>query len=517
MSDVLRIIDRFKLTGGRTIYLVKNYLHSPICIGDLFFDLRGNRFKVEGIEMVRRCPEGTRFEDLPLGLCFELVDGVDAEGNILVRSLQDISFLFCSHPFYTNRVDESFEAEYQAAGLDHPCALFSLEDLEKDKLSLYGEDISGLTIYRGWMLKPDLYRTLYNELEEKGILLINTPEEYERYHLLPGWYDDFKEDTPRSVWESNGTVGSAMKLAKGMEGPFVVKDYVKSRKHEWYDACFIRNISDRKNAETILRNFIDRQGEDLVGGVVLRKFERLTSIGFHEKSGMPLSEEYRVFVYAGSIMIADNYWKTEKKVRFSEEEHRWLGSVVGRIKSNFVTIDLARREDDKLIIMELGDGQVSGLQQIDPNAFYRSFSPQTIHCDDIPIETAFPEGTVILAGDPMPGTGVEEMEEIIAQISTTRELVDTYVSVHNKFWFIEDDLYDHEVGTEAYEQVRSIVDAWRGMWLDLERRVMETAEREGLLAERRPDTGTIKQLEAFMEKYGYRDGRGWWVESHEPE
>ena len=112
---------------------------------------------------------------------------------------------------------------------------------------------------------------------------------------------------------------------------------------------------------------------------------------------------------------------------------------------------------------------------------------------------------------------IEEMKNIIPQISTTQELVDVYARVHNKFWFIEDDLYDYEVWTEAYERVRSIVDGWRGLMSDLERRVMETAEQEGLLAERRPDAGTIKRLETFMKKYGYRDGRGWWVESNDPE
>ena len=35
-----------------------------------------------------------------------------------------------------------------------------------------------------------------------------------------------------------------MLKAKQLNGPYIVKDYVKSRKHEWYDACFIKNISD---------------------------------------------------------------------------------------------------------------------------------------------------------------------------------------------------------------------------------------------------------------------------------
>ena len=60
--------------------------------------------------------------------------------------------------------------------------------------------------------------------------------------------------------------------AKQLNGPYIVKDYVKSRKHEWYDACFIKNISDIANTTRVIRNFVERQGDSLVGGIVLRKF-----------------------------------------------------------------------------------------------------------------------------------------------------------------------------------------------------------------------------------------------------
>lgn len=424
MTDVFRILDRFKITGRGTVYTVKNYSHSNIRIGDILYDLQSNRFKVKGIEMFRRIPNGMDIEDMPLGLMFELMDGAEAEGNMLVRSLEDVSFIFCNHPLYPKRVDEDYEEEFQAAGLEHACALFSYENIEMGKLSLYGEDISGLTIYRGWMMKPELYRSFYNKLEAKGIILINTPEEYNKYHMLPGWYD----------------------------------------------ACFTNNIADKKNAERIIKNFVERQGSDLVGGVVLRQFEKLKSIGFHEKSGMPISEEYRVFVFAGRVMI-----------------------------------------------MELGDGQVSGLQQIKANDFYRAFNPDVLRMPDELIEDAIPEGAVILAGDPMPDMSVEKMQQIISSIATTQELVNAYVNVHNKFWFIEDDLYDYDEGTAEYERVRSIVDAWGDMMDELDKRVMDTAAAEGLLAERQPNSGTVKQLEAFMDKYGYRDGCGWWVQKKEPD
>lgn len=168
-------------------------------------------------------------------------------------------------------------------------------------------------------------------------------------------------------------MSAIMEKGAVLEGGYIVKDYVKSRKHEWYDACYIPNIRDKVNAQKVISNFAERQGDTLVGGIVLRKYEKLRQIGFHDKSGMPISEEYRAFVFAGKIRIVDNYWKKDSGMNLSEEELRWLDGISAKIRSNFVTIDLARREDGTLIIMELGDGQVSGLQEIQAKDFYEAF------------------------------------------------------------------------------------------------------------------------------------------------
>ena len=197
----------------------------------------------------------------------------------------------------------------------------------------------------------------------------------------------------------------------------------------------------------------------------------------------------------------------KEDVKLSDSEISWIESIAKKIRSNFATVDIARKADGELVIMELGDGQVSGLQQIDEKVFYQSFDSE----EGIPVEEFFPEGTVILSGNPMPDKTAEQMQLEIEQISNTQELVDAYVLVHNKFWYIEDDLYDYEEGTEDYIRVRDNVEAWGEMMDLLDDRVMSTAKEEGLLAERQPDSGTIKQFEEFMKKYGYRDGRGWWV------
>lgn len=377
MGDILRIIDRFRITGRGIVYTVKINKDACIRMGDILSDLKENRFEVSGIEMSRRkMSEGKTLEDMPLGLMFKQLDGVEVFGNILVRDLENINFIFCNHPLYQRKVDEDYEDEYQEAGLHHSCALFSYEDMERGKLSLFGEEITGLTIYRGWMMKPEMYSGFYKLLEQKGIYLINTPEEYERYHTLPGWYDDFAEETAQSVWENEENIENILLKVKQLNGPYIVKDYVKSRKHEWYDACFIKNISDIANTTRVIRNFVERQGDSLVGGIVLRKFMDLHQIGFHERSGMPISEEYRIFVYAGKILIMDNYWTEKDDVRLSDDEIRWIECIAKKVRSNFVTIDIARKDDGKLMIMEFGDGQVSGLQQIEAKDFYQSFEQE---------------------------------------------------------------------------------------------------------------------------------------------
>lgn len=293
-----------------------------------------------------------------------------------LETAKNLKFIFCSHPLNKKSVDEDYMEEYQAAGLNHSCALFSYEDLEVGKLSLYGEDIKGLTIYRGWMMSPNMYENFYNLLLERGIQLINTPKEYAKYHLLPGWYKDFESSIPFSIWSESKNIEDALRLTDGLEGAFIIKDYVKSRKHEWYDACFIKDIRDKENTERVINNFINRQGSNLEGGVVLRKFESLRSIGNHKDSGMPISEEYRIFVFKGEVLIADNYWNDSGELNITEDEYTLIESIISKIESSFITIDLARKTDGNLIVMEMGDGQVSGLQQMDEYEFYGSFQNQ---------------------------------------------------------------------------------------------------------------------------------------------
>ncbi len=507
MADILRVIDKFKTSFG-FIYMIESQSlgNSKISVGDILYDLQGNRFKVKGIEMFRAFIDMDP-EKIPIGILAGLLDGVELEGYILSHEKIDLHFIYCNHPLYPNQVDEDYRDEYQTAGLNYPCGLFSYEDLLEGKLSLYGEEISGLTIYRGWMMKPEMYKTFYEKLEEQGIILINTPEQYERYHTLPGWYDTFKDETAESVWEDKGTIESALHLTLGLKGSYIVKDYVKSRKHEWYDACFIKNIADTSDVKRVVENFIERQGKDLLGGVVYRKFVTLKQIGYHEKSGMPISEEYRVFVYAGRVMVIENYWQKDNVTKINDDEFLWIFELIEKIRSNFVTIDLARRDDGKLIVMELGDGQVSGLQEINPERFYPTFDPDFADESTI-IEFGFEPGTVIMGGDPAPRLTIDEVQSISSNIKSEQELADIFAKVDNKTWWIGSDLDDFEEETEEYQKTRQEFDDWAYEEHKLREKIFRILRSEGIEI---PEFGYRPVLTIFMERNGYRDGRGWWV------
>lgn len=64
MGDVLKILDRFRITGRGVVYTVKISKGCIIHIGDVLSDLKVNRFEISGIEMFRGImPEGKSFED----------------------------------------------------------------------------------------------------------------------------------------------------------------------------------------------------------------------------------------------------------------------------------------------------------------------------------------------------------------------------------------------------------------------------------------------------------------------
>ncbi len=225
-------------------------------------------------------------------------------------------------------------------------------------------------------MRPEVYADLYASLLDRNWRLINTPEEFRHTHLLPESFGAIAEHSPRTAWIpaaaqadlDPATILDA--LASFGSGALIVKDYVKSRKHEWNEACFIPDASDTAAAVQVIQTFLSRQGRKFQGGLVLRAFEPFAPLTTHSQSGMPLTREYRLFFADGEVLSAAEYWE-EGRYGAEPLPLEQFRRVARQIGSRFFTMDVAQRTDGVWRVMELGDGQVAGLpDRLDHAAFY---------------------------------------------------------------------------------------------------------------------------------------------------
>ncbi|EGM50472.1 hypothetical protein LSGJ_01018 [Ligilactobacillus salivarius GJ-24] len=186
--------------------------------------------------------------------------------------------------------------------------------------------------------------------------------------MIPNWVKD-NSNHVKTKWTIDLSDKSIIKLLEEFDGAVTIKDFVKSRKYEWNESFYIPDVSDTKNALRVIHNFINRQGSELIGGLVIRDFIELKNIGRHPKSHTPIFEEYRVFYIGNKLLVVINYWNN-RKINLSTEDKKVIMNAPKEVKAKFYTIDFARKSNGKLIIMEMGGGQVSGLQGFDEQKFY---------------------------------------------------------------------------------------------------------------------------------------------------
>lgn len=294
-----------------------------------------------------------------------------------------MKFVFCASPLNRRSPDIDYQAEVCAVtklGFEYMLinyeALVDENDVFKAVNRIAKQSDSELAIYRGWMLKPDKYSQLFNALAERGLFLINTPTAYTHCHYLPECYSVIESYTPKSVWmrtSANIEFELILKLLRFFGSkPIVVKDFVKSRKHEWNEACYIPSASDSTALESVVRRFVELQGNDLNEGLVFREFIEFEPLTQHSKSGMPLTKEFRIFFLDGEPIYSVKYWEEgDYKGIFPPIDR--FSEVAKAVQSRFFTMDVAKRINGAWMIIELGDGQVAGLpENIDIFAFYKA-------------------------------------------------------------------------------------------------------------------------------------------------
>lgn len=227
-------------------------------------------------------------------------------------------------------------------------------------------------MYRGWIVKPQAYQEMTEALNQP---MLNSMDDYLWSFEFPRWYNEIVKYTPHSVWYLADEVVNlgldfivqeiANDVSTRESNSLIVKDFLKSRKHEWFDACFIRDRKDEKEVLRILSNFFKLQGRDFYGGLVFREFLNLKQLGIHPKSRMPLPVEFRTFFLKGEPIFTVPYWDND--VPYTEEvsspPEDWLISIGQKLKSPFVALDIAQDTAGKWWVIEVNDGGSAGLPE----------------------------------------------------------------------------------------------------------------------------------------------------------
>jgi hypothetical protein len=155
--------------------------------------------------------------------------------------------LIPSNPLRPRQPDEQFAPLRDVATtLDVELAVVDHNELDKGgaREVLKSSWSDNVIVYRGWMLRTEHYATFEGALTKINTALFTNADNYQRAHELPGWYDTFAELTPRSKWLHDASLGGLQQLVADFDGPIVIKDWVKSAKHAWHDACFVHDVSD---------------------------------------------------------------------------------------------------------------------------------------------------------------------------------------------------------------------------------------------------------------------------------
>jgi|CXWL01.1.fsa_nt_gi hypothetical protein len=206
------------------------------------------------------------------------------------------------------------------------------------------------------------YMELEHDLAVQGSRLANTLRQHQwiaGFH----WYETLVDMTPRS-WRTLASVKRGV--------PLVVKGATNSRKFEWKQKMFAPTWDDALRITSEL-------GQDgLIGpqGLIYREHVplRVLEVGLN---GLPFANEWRFFFWGRTNLAYGFYWTaTEERAPITEDGIRLALQAADRIADHaqFFVVDVAETADGRWIVIEVNDGQMSGLSDVNPLDLYMNLA-----------------------------------------------------------------------------------------------------------------------------------------------
>jgi hypothetical protein len=252
-------------------------------------------------------------------------------------------FLFPSDYFQPKQVDADYLEQFQCfQSRGHATSVISLENLGAGAAQIYPAPAPGeMLIYRGWMLTPSDYSSLVAVVDLAGARMWISQVEYLANHYLPNWYPLIRDLTPEThCFDADDNLEHEL-TALGWDS-FFIKDYVKSLKTSI--GSIIHHPSEIHSVMSEMQKF---RGT-IEGGICVRRVE----------DWLPATER-RYFAIDSHVFAATPDLEIPEIIK----------TCASRVNSKFFSIDAIERRDGCHRIVEVGDGQVSGLVDWLPTRF----------------------------------------------------------------------------------------------------------------------------------------------------
>ena len=174
-----------------------------------------------------------------------------------------------------------------------------------------------------------------------------------------------------SIWNCSRSVESLRSAFLGhradavvinrMFTEFMVKDYVKSVKGTRFPVSFHTPVSQER-MDGIVKEFVKLRGDLFTVGIVCKEYVDLAHYG-------GATNEWRAFYLDRNLLNVCRNSNQPTNVAKPPEE---LVLACSNLGSPYYTVDFAERVDGTWIVVETGDGQVSGLAAAqDPVIYYQ--------------------------------------------------------------------------------------------------------------------------------------------------
>jgi hypothetical protein len=273
--------------------------------------------------------------------------------------------IFCANPLDPRSVEPDFSLEFADAGeIGFSPMLINHDELDQrispaDALRKTRIDEPGVGVYRGWMLRSEAYAGLFDALLGRGVRLLTSPEEYAACHHAPGSYALLKNWMARMTWVPLPAIDDQVEVRASL-APFgssavILKDFVKSQAPGyWSEACYISDASDQGHVDRVVGRFRELQGDSLIGGLVFKAYIPL------RPTGAP-AHEYRAFFVGGRVV---GCWPRSNLAReLDPPPTELMAQVAVMVPSPFASADFGVDQTGRWWLLEVGDGQVSGLPE----------------------------------------------------------------------------------------------------------------------------------------------------------